>query len=225
MIREGRMTNRILQHIVFISLWLYACAFAPSATISHHRKRDALKMSTSQDKTLQPFQVYPALSRIAGINWTGDCRYVGPDLVHLSKLKLTGGVRYEINGTDVTLSSFLTFPNGNTREVMMTGNRDSENSSPVIHLRSVEEGGPITMQVTEIGTDTILINEVEVATGKTILTASLSIIEGSKGMEIVQVSHEVGDGKQAIEGHQVWRLTGKGPVEFNDFDFRDGTGW
>lgn len=179
----------------------------------------------SQDQALEPFQVYPVISRIAGMNWTGSCRYVGADLVPLSKLKLTGGVRYDISGTNVTLSSFLTFPNGNTREVMMKGARSADSSSPVIHLHSVEEGGPITMQLTEVGTDTILINEVEKATGRTILTASLSISKGSKGMELVQVSHEVGEGEQGIEGHQVWNLVGEGPVEFNDFDFRDGTGW
>ena len=58
------------------------------------------------------------------MNWTGTCRYVGADLVPLSKLKLTGGVRYDINGTSVTLSSFLTFPNGNTREVQMRGEKE-----------------------------------------------------------------------------------------------------
>ena len=157
-------------------------------------------------------------------------RYVGADLIHLSKLKLTGGLRYDINGTTVTLSSYLTFPNGNTREVMMKGTKnpdDESSSSSVFILRSVAEGGgPIRMHVTELGTDTVLINEVEESTGKIILTASLSIIKGSNGMELVQISHEVGgeeESKQSIEGHQVWRLKG-GPVEFNDFDFRETTG-
>jgi hypothetical protein len=79
------------------------------------------------------------------------------------------------------------------------------------------------MHLTELGSDTILINEVEEATGKTILTASLSItttMEGSKKgeMELVQVSHEIGEGTQSIiQGHQVWRLRAEGPVEFDDF--------
>ncbi len=153
------------------------------------------------------------------------CRYVGADLIHLSELKLTGGLRYDINATRVTLSSFLTFPNGKAREVMMVGSRNPEESSPILTLRSVEEGGPIRMQLTEIGIDTVLINEIEEATGKIILTASLSITQNSSGMELVQISHEVGEGAQSsIEGHQVWRLKG-GAVEFNDFDFRDATGW
>jgi hypothetical protein len=95
-------------------------------------------------------------------------------------------------------------------------------------LRSVEEGGPISMKVTELEPDTLLINEVEEATGKTILTASLSIVQGPKGkMELVQVSHEVSDsdgsGTDVIEGHQVWRLSG-GPIQFEDFDYRGTTG-
>lgn len=95
----------------------------------------------------------------------------------------------------------------------MTGRRDSNNSSSVVTLTSVEEGGPIRMLLTEVGSDTILINEVEEATGKTILTASLSITEGPKGKEVIQVSHEVGEGNQSMEGHQIWRLTG-GSAQF-----------
>ena len=217
------MRNRIFQLFIFIGTFSYTWAFAPTNSLDHGINRGSSALFMSQEQKIQTNQVYPVLSRIAQINWTGSCRYVGADLVPLSKLKLTGGVRYDINGTSVTLSSFLTFPDGNTREVMMRGTRNSESSSPVITLRSVEEGGPISMHLTEVGTDTVLINEVEEATGKTILTASLSITQGSKGVELVQVSHEIGEGKQSIEGHQVWRLT-KGPVEFNDFDFREATG-
>mmetsp|Transcript_31696 Transcript_31696/g.48249 ORF Transcript_31696/g.48249 Transcript_31696/m.48249 type:complete len:147 (+) Transcript_31696:50-490(+) len=146
----------------------------------------------------------------------------------MSELKLTGGLRYDTNGTSVTLSSFLTFPNGKTREVMMTGTRNLKESCSLT-LRSIAEGGgPIRMQLTELGTDTLLINEIEESTGKIILTASLSVSSSSSsnGMELIQISHEVGDesGKQSIEGHQVWRLKGS-PVEFNDFDFREATGW
>lgn len=131
-------------------------------------------------------------------------RYVDADLVHLTELKLTGGLRYDINGTSVRLSSFLTFPNGKTREVIMLGN--SESKSSCLNLRK-EGGGPIRMQLTELGTDTILVNEIEEATGKIILTSSLSIVEGStNGTELIQISHEVGEGELSINGHQVWRL-------------------
>mmetsp|Transcript_30554 Transcript_30554/g.29460 ORF Transcript_30554/g.29460 Transcript_30554/m.29460 type:complete len:247 (-) Transcript_30554:230-970(-) len=219
-----------------------SCAFAPALYSQRQQqhfgvrnnvnvKRDTASVLFMKDEQLeqqvQPFELYPALSRISGIDWTGSCLYVGADLVHLSKLKLTGGVRYDIiNGTTIALSSFLTFPNGNKREVKMQGSR--ENLSSVITLRSFEEDeeGPIYMEITELGTDTILINEVVKATGNTVMTASLSIVQGSDGAtELVQVSHEVGsdsDNKDkkkrtVIEGHQVWRLTG-GTVEFDDFD-------
>lgn len=196
-----------------------------SLLLSHEQTPESsIPLSGSPISDPEPFHIFPAISRLAGIEWTGSCRYVGADLVPVKKLKLSGGLRYDINGTAVTLSSFLTFPNGRTREVMMTGSKDVSSSSPTLTLRSVEEGGPIYMQITEVGSDTILINEIEEATGKTILTASLSIVGGSTGMELVQVSHEVGEGKQSIEGHQVWRLTG-GPIQFDDFNFRDATGW
>jgi len=172
-----------------------------------------------------PFKAFPVISRIAGIEWTGACRYVGADLVPVSKLKLSGGVKYDINGTTVTLSSFLTFPNGKTREVVMQGEKNIGSASPSMTLRSLEEGGPISMKLTELAPDTLLINEIEEASGKTILTASLSIVQGSKGMELVQVSHEVSDGSgnDVIEGHQVWRLSG-GRIQFEDFDYREATG-
>ena len=71
-------------------------------------------------------------------------------------------------------------------------------------------------------------NEIEEATGKTILTASLSVIDKGNGiMELIQVSHEVGeDSKSPIEGHQSWRLYKNKAIEYNDFGVgvRDTTG-
>jgi hypothetical protein len=213
-------------------------AFSPSwnqgydAGTIHKMSSSPLHMSLrdeSQERSSTlpppPFKAFPVISRIAGIEWTGECRYVGADLVPASQLELSGGVKYDINGTTVTLSSFLTFPNGKTREVVMQGDKDISSTSTSMILRAVEEGGPISMKITELAPDTILINEVEEATGKTILTASVSLVKGSKGMELVQVSHEVSDGgKDVIEGHQVRRLSG-GSIKFDDFDLRHGTGW
>lgn len=184
--------------------------------------------NTSSSSTITPFKAFPTISKIAGIEWTGSCRYVNADLVHLSNLKLSGGVKYEIDGTKLTLTSFLTFPSGATRQVVMQGERKETTSNSVnapIDMYSVEEGGPIMMKISEIAPDTILIHEVEIASGKTIMTSSVNIVQGMKGLELVGVSHEVGDDIQkAIEGHQIWRMTG-GPIQFNDFDYRDATGW
>ena len=199
----------------------------------------------SKGDSAEGLLLYPVISRIAGKNWTGTCKYIGADLIPLSKLKLIGGVRYDIVGRNVKLSSFITFPNGNTREVVMTGSTDDNSSSPVITLHPIEEG-PIRMLLSEVGADTILVNEVEVTTGKTIMTCSTTIIQGLNGEELVQVSHEVGDD---IEGHQVWKLKetkyvepavnvdaqqkeelaraqDSGGIVFDDFDenFRDTTG-
>uniref|UniRef100_A0A7S0CMU3 Uncharacterized protein n=1 Tax=Proboscia inermis TaxID=420281 RepID=A0A7S0CMU3_9STRA len=166
--------------------------------------------------------IFPVIRRISGINWTGNCRYVGADLIHASNLKLFGGIRYDINGSTVLLSSFLTFPNGNTREVMMEGSVNDQ--SHVLKLSSTDEGGPIHMLLTELAPDTILINEIEESSGKIVLTASISIVEGSNGMELAQVSHEVGEGNAVFDGHQVWRLTAEKPIKRDKFDLINTTG-
>jgi hypothetical protein len=166
---------------------------------------------------------FPVLNRIAGVEWNGVCRYVNSDLKAITNLKLVGGLRYDLDGTICTLSSFLTFPNGNTREVVMRGNR--RNTEPFTPMRldsTAEDGGPIYMILTELGPDTVLINEVEKGSGKIIMTSSLSIV--NEGKELVQISHEVGEAdKIAIEGHQVWRLK-QVPIEYDDFAARDTTG-
>jgi len=194
-------------------------------------------MSQEQGQQRPPTKVtFPVISRIAGINWSGDCRYVNADLIHASNLKLVGGVRYDIgekmsndtssgesNGdVEVTLSSFLTFPNGNTKEVVMRGGKTQAGNSVRLDT-TAEEGGPVYMLLTELAPDTILINEIEEATGKTILTSSISVVKGMKGTELIQTTHEVGDGKKTIEGHQVWRLS-SGPIQYDDFDLRGTTG-
>eukprot|EP01083_Nonionella_stella_P202092 738655_1 len=190
----------------------------------------SLKVSTSDNSnrgTIIPSEArdtYPVLSRIANTNWTGKCRYTGANLAPVP-IKLVGGVRYDIifnEGAEhfIKLSSFLTFPNGQTREVVMTGSREYKSSPDQPFKLSSEDGtGPIYMLLTELAPDTILLNEVEEATGKTILTASLSVIDKGNGdMELIQVSHEVGeDSKSPIEGHQSWRLFKNKAIEYNDF--------
>mmetsp|Transcript_20219 Transcript_20219/g.32798 ORF Transcript_20219/g.32798 Transcript_20219/m.32798 type:complete len:268 (-) Transcript_20219:369-1172(-) len=218
------MGHPIFQLVITIGIYSLAHAFvAPSTTTPFLHRSIAItnnvvttssspspsssSTSTFMATDTQALLLYPVISRIAFKNWTGTCKYVGADLIHLSKLKLTGGVRYDIEGRNITLSSYLAFPDGNTREVVMTGGRES--GSDVITLRSIEGGGgPIRMLLTEVGSDTLLVNEVEVATGKTILSSSTSITQGVDGEEeLVQVSHEVGVNAGGIEGHQIWRLT------------------
>ena len=180
---------------------------------------------------IEPHLAFPVISKIAGMEWTGDCRYINKELTPMTNLKLSGGVKYDINnGTTLTLSSFLTFPNGQTREVVMQGTREvlPPNKHEVMILKpsAGEEGGPIDMHLSEICPDTILINEVMRDSGKIIMTSSINIVQGPSGLELVGVSHEVGDGGEGvIEGHQIWRMKSSSTIEFNDFNFRSATGW
>ena len=65
------------------------------------------------------------------------------------------------------------------------------------------------MILSELPPDTILIQELEKATGNIVLTASLSLVRGTatadNTTELVQIAHELGE-NGALEGHQVWRL-------------------
>lgn len=161
--------------------------------------------------------LFPVISKIAGKEWTGSCRYVNANLQHATNLKLFGGVKYDIEGTKLTLSSFLTFPNGQTREVVMQGERNYGDNGGLITLNPVEDG-PIVMKLSEIAPDTILINEVEKESGKIIMTSSISCVQTQRGMELVGVSHEVGDvgKKDAIEGHQLWRMMDRSTISQQD---------
>lgn len=181
--------------------------------------------------------LFPVISKIAGTEFTGTCRYINSKLQHVTNLKLFGGVKYEIIGSthnqqqqeqqqeqlQLKLSSFLTFPNGQTRQVVMQGERRSSSRSTndddnIMTLHPADNDGPIIMKISEIIPDTILINEVEKNSGRIIMTSSISIVQTSRGgLELVGVSHEVGDDNndgsssaETIEGHQIWRM--RGPV-------------
>jgi len=185
--------------------------------------------------------LFPVISKIAGTEFTGSCRYINSKLQHVTNLKLFGGVKYEIIGStqhqeqqqqlQLRLSSFLTFPNGQTRQVVMQGERISSSSSTtndddnskvgstnnIMTLHPVDNDGPIIMKISEIIPDTILINEIEKDSGRIIMTSSISIVQTSRGgLELVGVSHEVGDDNndnsstETIEGHQIWRMRGSG---------------
>jgi hypothetical protein len=82
-------------------------------------------------KELLPF---PVLSKIAGVNWEGSCRYVSNEGVPAS-FELTGGIRFDLSsvgndedkiddvGADddstVLMTSFVVFPDGKSREIEM----------------------------------------------------------------------------------------------------------
>jgi hypothetical protein len=212
--------------------------FAPSPPHQSPSRRSVLRQaSSSSDTDTVNALLFPVLRRISGIEWTGPCRYVGADLEFVKDLKLFGGIRYDVADDVCTLSSFLTFPNDKTREVVMTGTipqPGASSSSTTLRLNAVDGNGPIYMVLTELAPDTILINEVDSASGNIVLTASISLVTtmvaGRVVNELVQVSHEVGDtnnsggdggskNKNIIEGHQVWRLKANTGAPNKDSDY------
>jgi len=173
-------------------------------------------------------KLFPVLKQLDGINWEGSCRYVNEQLIPSHNLKLYGGIRldleYNVDGdptsNGIELNSFLLFPNGNRRDIEMRGKR-GPTAYPSFRLDppTLEDGtsgGPIHMVVTEMSPDTILINEVDKATRKIVMTSSLSLVKDPTNpsviRELIQISHEVGVGaagvgESVIDGHQVWRFT------------------
>lgn len=82
----------------------------------------------------------PVLTKIAGVNWEGSCRYVNGALVPAS-FELTGGIRFDLSpgentaniGYVVEMNSFVVFPNGKSREIEM---RYVENKRFIIARRA-----------------------------------------------------------------------------------------
>ena len=73
--------------------------------------------NTVPDSSVLPIR-YPVLTRIAGVDWEGRCRYVNDELIPAS-FELTGGIRFDINENIVNMNSFVAFPNGKSREIEM----------------------------------------------------------------------------------------------------------
>ena len=73
--------------------------------------------------------LFPVLSKIAGIQWEGTCRYVNSDLIPQKFLKLHGGIQFSIDtntegvnssiALQLQLQSYIVFPNGKRRDIQM----------------------------------------------------------------------------------------------------------
>jgi len=209
------------------------CSFPLLLASSNNDANDDVGTS----KELLPF---PVLSKIAGVNWEGSCRFVSNEGVPAS-FELTGGIRFDLSsvGNDedkiddvdddaaddstVLMTSFVVFPNGKSREIEMSGKRISLDGPSSVRL---DNDGPIHTVLTEIDPDTILINEVDKASGRIVMISSLSLVTDytadSMVVQIIQVSHEVAAAayktappasnddssstSNILEGHQVWRF-------------------
>lgn len=209
------MKKGLSELIVFVALSLLEKVLVSGFVAVKHSKFSHLLRVTKDEEAN-----FPVLSKIQGIRWEGKCRYVNGSLKPVD-IALTGGVSYAIEGDECKLISFLSFPDGRTRTVEMTGKRGSR-ERPSFRLDPTFEGGPMYMVLTELAPDTVLLNEVDKASGKIVMTSSLSITDNQD--EIVQVSHEIGDGDLLLEGHQVWRL-GKAGVQAKSDDFSGGDGY
>ena len=86
-----------------------------------------------------------------------------------------------------------------------------------MRLDPVSTEGPIYMILTELDPDTIMINEVDRATHKLVMTSSVSLVtdpaDDNTVMQLILVSHEVVASPQTgkdsiIKGHQIWRFRG-----------------
>lgn len=168
-------------------------------------RRDDEIMLSSFDRVIR--EGFPVLSRITGIDWEGSCRYIIGDTKADSILMLNGGMRYDLSDDGVcTMTTTVTLGDGRTRQVIMRGYRDPESRSTSMRLYPVDEDEGVYTTLTELSPDTILLIETERETEKVIYAASLSI--SSDDSELVQVTHEMGDGfRMPVEGHQIWRMT------------------
>ncbi|KAL7449634.1 hypothetical protein ACHAWC_001678, partial [Mediolabrus comicus] len=142
--------------------------------VADSEKATAASSIVSTDTSTSASTLFPVISKIAGTEFTGSCRYINSKLLqHVTNLKLFGGVKYEIIGStdrhhqrarqqqqqlQLRLSSFLTFPNGQTRQVVMQGERRSSTNDDddttndddnVMTLHPVDNDGPIIMKISQ----------------------------------------------------------------------------
>ncbi len=172
--------------------------------------------------------LFPVLSRIQGINWEGSIRYLDGDLSLNRNTNRPVGIRYDLEASGaifltITLGSRRIEMRGQQGETATTSTRGTQEGlshfsqrGSVVRLEPVNEADPNCMILTELSPDTILINEIDRYTGKTVLTASLSIANEE---ELIQVSHDVGDLDVPIEGHQVWTLSRSGQQRLGSSQF------
>lgn len=181
---------------------------------------------TPSSSSSNPPEAFPVLKQIEGIDWEGTCRYANDELVPAS-FQLTGGIRFDLSSsttnnetddTTVRMKSFVVFPNGKNRDIEMRGHRSATERRSV-RLDSTRGRGSIYTVISELEPDTILINEVDVATNQIVMTSSLNLVTDytadSTVLQLIQVSHEVSSSSSndktnsIIEGHQVWRYLRK----------------
>ena len=143
---------------------------------------------------------YPVLSKLCG-RWLGEMRYATGDSLALAPFTLTGAMDISISGTACTIESSVVLPNGQERATRMQADADADDGC----LRFSGDG-PIDALVTEIAPDTVLLREIERASGRCIMSVSMQLGERPR-REVRQVAHELGENAGDVNGVQLWTFT------------------
>jgi hypothetical protein len=155
---------------------------------------------------------WPLLHEVAGeARWAGKMRYAAGDAMERTPFVLDGSTSVSIKGSMCTIASTITLPNGAAREVVMTGELSDEPGA-VATLEREDGGGPISLRLSEhTEARTLLIRELNVTTGKTILSSSLVLAYDDeddgpdRAPVLLQTAHELGESGE-VRGVQMWRL-------------------
>ena len=143
---------------------------------------------------------YPVLSKLCG-RWLGEMRYATGDALALAPFTLTGAMDIQISETACTIESSVVLPNGQERATRMQADADAGDGC----LRFSGDG-PIDALVTEIAPDTVLLREIERASGRCIMSVSMQLGERPR-REVRQVAHELGENAGDVNGVQLWTFT------------------
>ena len=143
---------------------------------------------------------YPVLSKLCG-RWVGEMRYATGDSLALAPFSLTGAMDISISGTACTIESSVVLPNGQERSTRMQVDADEGDGC----LRFSGDG-PIDALVTEIAPVTVLLREIERASGRCIMSVSMQLGERPR-REVRQVAHELGENAGDVNGVQLWTFT------------------
>ena len=143
---------------------------------------------------------YPVLSKLCG-RWLGEMRYATGDALALAPFTLTGAMDISISGSACTIESSVVLPNGQERATRMQADADADDGC----LRFSGDG-PIDALVTEVAPDTVLLREIERASGRCIMSVSMQLGERPR-REVRQVAHELGENAGDVNGVQLWTFT------------------
>ena len=152
-------------------------------------------------------QRWPLLSKIAAFGeWRGKMHYAsGTDGLTPAPFVLSGTTTVSIDFAEemCSLKSSVVLPNGAERVVELAG---SLRDNPA----RLEGDGPIALLLSEHSeANTVLVREVNITSGASVLTSSLVMLSGGDGgtAELLQTAHELSQQPGGgVTGVQMWRM-------------------